>query len=79
MSISSDTVTSDPRNNSNISNEQFKIPFKDFSRGDPDNDIVICGIGGRYPECADVQEFWDKLLAGVEFATIDDRRWPVGE
>lgn len=44
-----------------------------------DEDIVITGISGRYPECSNIDEFWEKLLAGVELMTSDDRRWPVGE
>ena len=44
-----------------------------------DDDIVIAGISGRYPDCDNINEFWDKLVSGVEFGTIDDRRWPVGE
>ena len=43
------------------------------------DDIVISGISGRYPDCDNINEFWDKLVSGVEFGTIDDRRWPVGE
>lgn len=44
-----------------------------------DEDIVISGISGRYPECNDITEFWDKLMSGVELISCDDRRWPVGE
>lgn len=44
-----------------------------------DEDLVITGIGGRYPDCDHIQEFWDKLVAGVELSSVDDRRWPVGE
>ena len=43
------------------------------------DDIVISGISGRYPDCDNINEFWEKLVSGVEFGTIDDRRWPVGE
>ena len=43
------------------------------------DDIVISGIGGRYPDCDDIEEFWDKLVNGVELSSVDDRRWPVGE
>lgn len=62
-----------------LGNEEFKIPLKIFNNGDPGEDIVISGIGGRYPDSADVDEFWSKIMSGVELSTIDDRRWPVGE
>lgn len=42
-------------------------------------DIVISGISGRYPESNNVNEFWEKLLSGVELISADDRRWPVGK
>ena len=42
-------------------------------------EIVISGISGRYPDCDNITEFWEKLVSGVEFASIDERRWPVGE
>ena len=79
MSISSDTVIQDPRAATNISNDEFKIPVRDYSTGDPAHDIVITGIAGRYPDSDDLDQFWNHLLSGVELATIDDRRWPVGE
>lgn len=62
-----------------LGNEEFKIPVKNFNNGDPGEDIVISGIGGRYPDSMDVNEFWTKIMSGEELSTIDDRRWPVGE
>lgn len=62
-----------------LGNEEFKIPLKIFNNGDPGEDIVISGIGGRYPDSGDVDEFWSKIMSGAELSTIDDRRWPVGE
>lgn len=44
-----------------------------------DEDIVITGIAGRYPESNNVDEFWTKLLSGVELISADDRRWPIGK
>ena len=41
--------------------------------------IVISGISGRYPESDNLEEFWDKLIQGIELISCDDRRWPVGE
>ena len=45
---------------------------------DNDNDIVISGIAGRYPECENMEEFWHNLINGIPMYTADDRRWPVG-
>ena len=39
-----------------------------------DNDIVISGIAGRYPECENVEEFWYNLINGIPMYTADDRR-----
>lgn len=44
-----------------------------------DEDIVISGISGRYPESNSVDEFWEKLLSGVELISSNDLRWPVGK
>ena len=50
-----------------------------MSLEEQDDDIVISGIAGRYPDSVNVNEFWDKLMSGKELSSIDDRRWPVGE
>ncbi|RWS07063.1 fatty acid synthase-like protein, partial [Dinothrombium tinctorium] len=42
-----------------------------------ENDIVISGISGRYPECDNVEEFWQKLISGQELSSIDEQRWPI--
>lgn len=42
-------------------------------------EIVISGIAGRYPESDNIDEFWSKLLAGVDLVTGDDRRYPEGK
>lgn len=41
--------------------------------------VAITGIGGRYPESKNVDEFWSNLLSGRELCTEDDSRWPVGK
>lgn len=43
-----------------------------------DDDIVISGIGGYFPDADNVDEFWDKLMSGVELSTVDNPRW-IGE
>lgn len=57
-------------------NEFFELPKKVWM---VDDEIVISGISGRYPESANVNEFWNNLMSGQELVTIDDRRWPIGE
>uniref|UniRef100_A0A8B9BZ50 Fatty acid synthase n=1 Tax=Anser brachyrhynchus TaxID=132585 RepID=A0A8B9BZ50_9AVES len=41
-------------------------------------DVVIAGIAGKLPESENLQEFWEKLLNGVDMVTEDDRRWKPG-
>ena len=41
------------------------------------DDIVISGIGGRYPESDSLDEFRDNLYNNVDMITGDDRRWPT--
>lgn len=43
------------------------------------DDIVISGIGGRYPESDSLDEFRDNLFNNVDMITGDDRRWPEGK
>lgn len=45
---------------------------------DMNEDIVISGISGRFPESDNTDEFADNLLGGVDMITEDDRRWPLG-
>ena len=42
-------------------------------------DIVISGIGGRYPESDSVDEFADNLYNKVDMLTLDNRRWRQGK
>jgi len=46
---------------------------------DHDDDIVISGIGGRYPRADNIDEFWDILMSGEELSDTLDTRWPAGE
>jgi fatty acid synthase len=41
-------------------------------------EIVISGIGGRFPESDTVDEFAQNLYNKVNMVTVDDRRWPTG-
>ncbi|MEV8129125.1 SDR family NAD(P)-dependent oxidoreductase [Streptomyces sp. NPDC085944] len=41
-----------------------------------DNDIAIVGLAGRYPQAADVHQFWDLLQSGRDCVTeIPEDRW----
>ena len=41
-------------------------------------EIVISGIGGRFPESDTVDEFANNLYNKVDMIVDDDRRWPKG-
>ncbi|RWS04829.1 fatty acid synthase-like protein, partial [Dinothrombium tinctorium] len=43
-----------------------------------EDDIVISGISGRFPNSDNIEEFWSNLISGNELYSSDDRRWPVG-
>ncbi|XP_043251796.1 fatty acid synthase isoform X1 [Colletes gigas] len=40
------------------------------------DEIVISGFSGRFPESMDVEEFKKNLFDGVDMVTDDARRWP---
>jgi fatty acid synthase len=42
-------------------------------------DIVISGMGGRFPESDTVDEFAQNLYNKVDMIVEDDRRWPTGQ
>jgi len=43
------------------------------------DEIVISGISGRFPESNSIAEFKEHLFAGIDLVTDDDRRWPAGK
>ncbi|KZC13477.1 PREDICTED: fatty acid synthase [Dufourea novaeangliae] len=43
-----------------------------------DNDVVISGFSGRFPESDSVEELKKNLFEGVDMVTDDERRWPAG-
>jgi len=43
------------------------------------DEVVISGISGRFPESNSIAEFRENLFAGVDMVTDDDRRWPAGK
>lgn len=42
-------------------------------------DVVVSGIGGRFPESEDNEEFKKNLYAGVDMVTMDEKHWPAGK
>ena len=42
-------------------------------------DIVISGISGRFPESDNLDELKENLYNHVDMITADDRRWPMGK
>ncbi|KAL1467982.1 hypothetical protein MTO96_041784 [Rhipicephalus appendiculatus] len=43
-----------------------------------EEDIVITGLSGYFPQADHIVEFKEKLYAGVDMVTEDDLRWPPG-
>lgn len=44
-----------------------------------EDDIVISGMSGRFPECDSVEEFYEKLFSGIDLVHENDTRWPKGK
>lgn len=42
-------------------------------------EIVISGISGRFPESNSIAEFTENLFGGVDCITDDEQRWPAGK
>jgi fatty acid synthase len=42
-------------------------------------DIVISGMSGRFPESDTVNEFAQNLYNKIDMIVEDDRRWPTGQ
>ena len=60
-----------------VPNDVYKLPHK--IRLNEEDEIVISGISGRYPESDNIKEFWENLMFSKEMVSIDDSRWPIGE
>ncbi|XP_076763351.1 fatty acid synthase 1 [Xylocopa sonorina] len=50
----------------------------DSIRNNVNDEIVISGFSGRFPESQDIEEFRRNLFEGVDMITDDGRRWPSG-
>lgn len=44
-----------------------------------DDDIVISGISGRFPNCDTYEEFQEKLFDGTDILDKEQSRWPDGK
>ena len=42
-------------------------------------EVVISGVSGRFPQSSNVEKFAKHLLNGDVLVTEDDKRWPPGE
>ncbi len=42
-------------------------------------DLVISGMSGRFPESDTVNEFAENLYNKKDMVIVDDRRWPTGK
>lgn len=45
----------------------------------PEEEIVISGIAGRFPDSDDVKHFKENLFNKVDLISDDDRRWKLGQ
>lgn len=43
-----------------------------------DDDVVISGISGRFPNCKTFEEFKEKLFSGTDIFSEGESRWPDG-
>lgn len=54
---------------------------KNFEKGrmlatcTPGDEVVISGISGVFPECSDMNQLRESLLAKKDLITGDERRW----
>jgi len=44
-----------------------------------DDDIVISGISGRFPNCETFDQFKEKLFDGTDILAKEQSRWPDGK
>ncbi|GAB0087173.1 Fatty acid synthase [Sergentomyia squamirostris] len=65
MSTRFEDVSSDTRNTGNLQDQSSH-----------QDEIVITGFSGRFPESSNIEEFTENLLNGVDMVNDDPRRWP---
>ena len=59
-------------------NLDYTRPNLSYKTWPIDDDIVISGISGRFPESDNIDELAANLINNVDMVTRDDRRWPIG-
>lgn len=53
-------------------------PFNPYVKVPPEEEIVISGIAGRFPDSDNVKVFQENLLKKVDLGSEDNRRWSDG-
>ena len=43
-----------------------------------DEDFVISGMSGRFPESDSTDEYFQNLYSGADMISGENRRWPTG-
>ena len=61
----------------NLEKANKEVPIVTLLRNN--DEIVISGISGRFPESNTIDEFAENLFNNVDMITEDDRRWPTGK
>ena len=66
-----------------VSSENLSSVLADSLVQDPtywrnQEEIVISGCAGKFPESNNIAEFEHNLYNGIDMITADARRWPVG-
>ncbi|XP_068233154.1 fatty acid synthase [Palaemon carinicauda] len=51
---------------------------KEFATPKYQENVVISGMSGKFPESNNIEEFAQNLYGGVDMVTEDDRRWTPG-
>ncbi len=70
-----------PNGNSNTSAASSASPSSTENKNmqwQMDEEIVISGISGRFPEADNIDELKTNLYEHVDMITADERRWPQG-
>ncbi|XP_076656382.1 fatty acid synthase-like [Halictus rubicundus] len=58
--------------------QRFSVKMQKCNTQYLQDDIVISGFSGRFPESDNVDELKKNLFEGVDMITDDERRWPAG-
>ena len=60
-------------------NNKINGDYSPNSLSNGNDDFVITGVSGRFPEANSIDEFAYNLFNGVDMVTANDRRWPEGQ